>query len=177
VFIALRYDLEEQVGLLAADRQVADLIDDQQLVCVDRAMHGLPITALTLRRFQHQHEIGGTEKASLVALPRFFRTFLQRSAARALAEVNIELLRCACAARCSGADCDQHRSSLGSDITRDARDLAALATATARYKAKRKQRGDPEQADEIGDPQVAWPERPKRSVRTCSLRISAQGPT
>lgn len=30
-FIALRHDLEEQVGLLATQRQIADLIDDQQL--------------------------------------------------------------------------------------------------------------------------------------------------
>jgi hypothetical protein len=27
----LRHDLEEQVGLLATQRQIADLIDDQQL--------------------------------------------------------------------------------------------------------------------------------------------------
>src|SRR5271165_593631 len=67
-FIALRHDLEEQVGLLAAHRQIAYLIDDQQLVCVDCAMHGLAVTALTLSRFQHQNQIGGTEEASLVAL-------------------------------------------------------------------------------------------------------------
>jgi hypothetical protein len=36
---------------------------------------------------------------------RFLLTFLQPSAAWALAEVNIELLRCGYAARCSSADC------------------------------------------------------------------------
>jgi hypothetical protein len=41
-------------------------------------------------------------------VPRFLRTFLQQSAAWALAEVNVELLRCGYAARCSSADCDQH---------------------------------------------------------------------
>ena len=40
-------------------------------------------------------------------VPRFLRTFLQRSAAWALAEVNVELLRCGYAARCSSADCGQ----------------------------------------------------------------------
>jgi hypothetical protein len=45
-------------------------------------------------------------------VPRFLRTFLQRSAARALAEVNIELLRCDYAARCSSADCGQHSATM-----------------------------------------------------------------
>jgi hypothetical protein len=40
-------------------------------------------------------------------VPRFLRTFLQQSAAWALAEVNVELLRCGYAARCSSADCGQ----------------------------------------------------------------------
>ena len=35
---------------------------------VDRAMHGLAISALTLGGLQHQHQIGRTEEASLVAL-------------------------------------------------------------------------------------------------------------
>ncbi len=67
-FVALRHDLEEQVGLLAAHRQVADLVDDQQPVDVHRAMHRLAIAALTLGGFQHQHQIGRAEEASLVAL-------------------------------------------------------------------------------------------------------------
>jgi hypothetical protein len=41
-------------------------------------------------------------------VPRFLRTFLQRSAAWARAEVNDELLRCGYAARCTSADCGQH---------------------------------------------------------------------
>src|SRR5271156_4270070 len=69
-FIALRHDLKEQVGLLAAHRQIADLIDDQQLVGVDCAMHGLSVTALTLGRFQHQNQIRCAEEASLVSLLR-----------------------------------------------------------------------------------------------------------
>src|SRR6185437_2362362 len=40
-------------------------------------------------------------------IPRFLGTFLQRSAARALAEVNVEPLCCGYAARCSSADCGQ----------------------------------------------------------------------
>jgi hypothetical protein len=37
----------------------------------------------------------------------FLRTFLQQGAAWALAEVNVELLRCGYAALCSSADCGQ----------------------------------------------------------------------
>jgi len=55
----LRHDLEEQVGLLAAHRQIADLVDDRQPVSVDCAMHGLPVTTLPLSRFQHQDQVGG----------------------------------------------------------------------------------------------------------------------
>jgi hypothetical protein len=41
-------------------------------------------------------------------VPRSVRTFLQRSAAWALAESKIELLRCGYGARCSGSDCHEH---------------------------------------------------------------------
>ena len=61
-------DLEEQVGLLVVHRQIADLVDYQQPVGVDCAMHGLAIMALTLGRFQHQHQIGCAEEPSLVPL-------------------------------------------------------------------------------------------------------------
>src|ERR1700688_748869 len=61
-------DLEEQIGLLATHRQIADLVNDQQLVGVDRAMHDLAIAALALRGFEHQHQIGRTEEAGLVTL-------------------------------------------------------------------------------------------------------------
>src|SRR5277367_3721558 len=47
-FVPLRHDLEEQVRLLAAHRQIADLVDDQQPVGVDRAMHRLAVAALAL---------------------------------------------------------------------------------------------------------------------------------
>jgi hypothetical protein len=67
-FIAPRDDLEEQIGLFAAQRQIADLVDDQQLVGIDRAMHDLAIAALALRGLQHQHQIGRTEEPRLVAL-------------------------------------------------------------------------------------------------------------
>ena len=38
-FIAPRDDLEEQVGLLAAQRQIGDLVNDRQTLGVNRAMH------------------------------------------------------------------------------------------------------------------------------------------
>ena len=43
--VAARDDLEEQIGLLAGHRQIADLTEDQQPVGVDRAMHDLAIAA------------------------------------------------------------------------------------------------------------------------------------
>jgi hypothetical protein len=66
-FVALRHHLEEQVGLLAAHRQIADLVEDQQFVSADRAMHGLSVTALALGGFQHQHQIGRAEEGRLVS--------------------------------------------------------------------------------------------------------------
>jgi len=48
----LANDLEEQIGLLARQRQVADLGDDQQLVDVDGAVHRLFPAALALRRLE-----------------------------------------------------------------------------------------------------------------------------
>src|SRR5579863_2616307 len=68
-FVALRQDLEEEVGLLAAHRQIADLVDDQQPIRIDPARHELAIAVLMLHRLQHQQQIGGAEEASLVALP------------------------------------------------------------------------------------------------------------
>src|ERR1700731_1441763 len=47
--VATLDDLEEQVGLLAVQRQIADLVNDQQLVGVDRTMRDLAIAALALR--------------------------------------------------------------------------------------------------------------------------------
>src|SRR5580704_10281116 len=67
-FVASLDDLKEQIGLLAAQRQIADLVDDQQLVSIDRTMHDLAITVLTLRGLQHQHQIGRGKETGLVAL-------------------------------------------------------------------------------------------------------------
>jgi hypothetical protein len=41
-------------------------------------------------------------------VPHFLRTLLQRGAPWALAEVEVELLRCGYAARCSGIGCNQY---------------------------------------------------------------------
>src|SRR5262249_27602832 len=63
-----RHDVEGQVGVLTADREVADLVGDQQLVRVDRTMHDLAIAALALRGFEQQHQIGRAEEAGFVNL-------------------------------------------------------------------------------------------------------------
>lgn len=39
-------------------RRCSDLVDDYQLVGIDRRTHHLTVAALTLRRFQHQHQMG-----------------------------------------------------------------------------------------------------------------------
>jgi hypothetical protein len=39
LLVARSDDLEEQVGLLAAHRQIADLVDDQQTISGDRPLH------------------------------------------------------------------------------------------------------------------------------------------
>jgi hypothetical protein len=56
--------LEEQVGLLAAHRQIADLVDDQQFVGVDRAVHDLTIAALALRGFECTQTNSGSKRPS-----------------------------------------------------------------------------------------------------------------
>src|ERR1700674_731176 len=47
-FVTPRDHLEEQIGLLASERQIADLIDDQQLRCRDPPMHPLFHPALPI---------------------------------------------------------------------------------------------------------------------------------
>lgn len=42
------------MSLFAAHRQIADLIDDYQLVGIDGAMHDRAVAALALRRFQQR---------------------------------------------------------------------------------------------------------------------------
>jgi hypothetical protein len=49
-----------------------------------------------------------TKVRAVAMVPHFLRTLLQRGAAWALAEVEVELLRCGYAARCSGDGCHQH---------------------------------------------------------------------
>src|SRR5437016_548051 len=52
LLVTLGDDLEEQVGLFAPQRQVADLIDDQELVDADGAVQRLLPAALSLRRLE-----------------------------------------------------------------------------------------------------------------------------
>ena len=68
LLVALGDDLEEQVGLFAPQRQVADLVDDQELVDADGAVHRLLPTALALRRLERHDQIGGGGEAHLVAV-------------------------------------------------------------------------------------------------------------
>src|SRR5689334_20467323 len=58
LLVSLGYDLEEQTGLIAAKRQVADLINDEELWHRDSAVHGFAETALALRRVQRERQIG-----------------------------------------------------------------------------------------------------------------------
>ncbi len=65
--VALGDDLEEQVRLLAPQRQVADLVDDQEPVEVHGPVHRLLDPALALRRLEGENEIGGRREADLPA--------------------------------------------------------------------------------------------------------------
>src|SRR5690349_4195155 len=58
LLVSLGYDLEEQTGLVAAKRQVSDLINDQEFWHRDRTVHCFAETALALRRLQHECQIG-----------------------------------------------------------------------------------------------------------------------
>jgi hypothetical protein len=61
-------------------------------------------------------------------VPHFLRTLLQRGAAWALAEVEVELLRCGYAARCSGVGCHQHgATTIVRYLDADGRPLRQLA--------------------------------------------------
>ena len=61
--VALGHDLKEQIGLIAAERQIPDLIDDEQFWQRDRTIHGFAQPALALRRFQRERQIGGRSMA------------------------------------------------------------------------------------------------------------------
>ena len=69
-FVTPRDHLEEQIGLLASERQIADLVDDQQLRCRDHAMHRLFHPALPISRFHRDDEIGSRREAYLPTLLR-----------------------------------------------------------------------------------------------------------
>ena len=58
LLVSLGYYLEEQIGLVAAKRQVSDLINDKEFWHRDSAVHGFAETALALRRLQHERQIG-----------------------------------------------------------------------------------------------------------------------
>jgi len=45
-------------------------VDDQQLICVDSAMHGLAVTVLALDGVEQQHEIGRAEEAGPASILR-----------------------------------------------------------------------------------------------------------
>jgi hypothetical protein len=49
-----------------------------------------------------------TKVGATAMVPHFLRTLLQRGAAWARSEVEVELLRCGYAARCSDVSCHQH---------------------------------------------------------------------
>ena len=65
--VALGHDVEEEVGLLAPEGQVADLVDHQQLGSQHRTGEVLLEPALGLGRGQLQHQVGRGEEAHLVA--------------------------------------------------------------------------------------------------------------
>jgi hypothetical protein len=56
--VTLGDHLKQQVRLIARQRQVADLVDDQQPIHRDRSMQCLLQSALALRGFQQQHQVG-----------------------------------------------------------------------------------------------------------------------
>ena len=68
--IALGHDLEEQIGLFACQRQITDLVDDQELVDIDGAVHRLFPAALALRRLERHDQIGRRGEAHLMPVLR-----------------------------------------------------------------------------------------------------------
>ena len=61
-------------------------------------------------------------------VPHFLRTLLQRGAAWTVAQVEVELLRCGYAARCSGVGCHQHgATTIVRYLDADGRPLRQLA--------------------------------------------------
>src|SRR5678815_1237220 len=67
VLVATRNDVEEQVGLVATERQIAELVDDQQLRSHDGAIEVLLEPTLHLGGRELDHEIRRGEEARLDA--------------------------------------------------------------------------------------------------------------
>jgi hypothetical protein len=84
--VALRHDLEEQVGLLAVHGQIADLVDDQQLVGVDRVIDeaGMVGSRLMARVLSKLHAAGA--KAVLIGDSEQLQPIEAGAAFRAIAE-------------------------------------------------------------------------------------------
>lgn len=59
--------LEEQVDLITRHRQVADRVDDEQAICLDRTVHHRLQVVFPVRRRQRQHQLGGGGEARLDA--------------------------------------------------------------------------------------------------------------
>ena len=59
--------LEEQVCLFPVHRQVTYLVDDQEPICLDRAVHHRLQIVLGMRRRQRQHQVGRSREARLDA--------------------------------------------------------------------------------------------------------------
>src|SRR6185437_4513059 len=70
LLVAFRHDLEEEVCLLSPERQVSDLVDDEQLRHRYRSMHDLLHAPLALRGLQRDDEVGGRQEADFPALVR-----------------------------------------------------------------------------------------------------------
>jgi hypothetical protein len=69
-----------------------------------------------------------TKVRAAAMVPHFLRTLLRRGALWARAEVEVELLRCGYAARCSGVGCHQHgATTIVCYLDADGRPLRQLA--------------------------------------------------
>jgi len=77
LFVAFGNDLEEQVGLLATERQIADLVDHQQSRGQDGAVEVGLQPALPLGRAQLQYQVCRRDEAGLEASP-FKVSYLSR---------------------------------------------------------------------------------------------------
>ena len=63
-------ELEEEMSAVAVDRNISDLIDDQEARIADCAVQDLLQPTLALRRFQHQDQVGRCLEAHLPSATR-----------------------------------------------------------------------------------------------------------